>query len=74
MEKGITYLQYVEKWSRLVVDSLKIHIIGGHGIFSAKFFIAFLDVLRHAERFDAMLFLGKKNDLKLENLSILVHA
>ena len=46
------------------------------GFFSGgeKFFIAFLDVSRHAERFDAMLFLGKKNDLKFENLSILVHV
>ena len=38
--------------------------IGGHGIFfrGGGFFalIAFLDVSRHAERFDAMLFLGEK--------------
>ena len=42
--------------------------IGGHGIFFRGgwifgphiFFIAFLDVSRHAERFDAMLFLGEK--------------
>ena len=44
-------------------------VIGGHGIFfrggrifcTQNFFIAFSDVSRHAERFDAMLFLGEKN-------------
>ena len=35
--------------------------IGGHGIFCPQnFFIAFLDVSRHAELFDAMFFLGEK--------------
>ena len=38
---------------------------GGVDFLPAKFFIAFLDVSRHAERaerFDAMLFLGEKKN------------
>ena len=58
----------VHKKIFIVRKILFIPPIGGHGIFfrggrifcPQNFFIAFLDVSRHAERFDAMLFFGEK--------------